>query len=104
LRGFEKFRFSGRNELVVNFEDRLYTPWRILTVALGGIIFCDGGYVWNEELTVRKLHADVGAGMLLGLTKSYSCRILYLNVAKSLDSNNWIVSFGSGMYFEIGDM
>jgi hypothetical protein len=104
LRGFEKFRFSGRNELVVNFEDRIYTPWRILTVALGGILFCDGGYVWNDKLAGRKLHGDVGAGMLLGLTKSYSSKILYLNVAKSLDSNNWIVSFGSRMYFEIGDM
>ncbi|MFH1337139.1 MAG: hypothetical protein ABII96_11530 [Candidatus Zixiibacteriota bacterium] len=104
LRGFEKFRFSGKNELIVNFEDRFYTPWRILTVALGGILFCDGGYVWNDKLAGRKLHADVGAGMLLGLTKSYSCKILYLNVAKSLDSNDWIVSFGSRMYFEIGDM
>lgn len=104
LRGFEKFRFSGRNELVVNFEDRVYTPWRILTVALGGILFCDGGYVWNDKLAGRKLHADVGAGMLLGLTKSYGCKILYLNVSKSLDSNDWIVSFGSRMYFEIGDM
>ncbi len=104
LRGFEKYRFSGKNELVVNFEDRLFTPWRILTVALGGILFCDAGYVWNEKLPGRKLHADVGAGILLGLTKSYDCKIIYLNVAKSLDSNDWIVSFGSGMYFEIGDM
>ncbi len=104
LRGFEKFRFSGNNQLVANFEDRIYTPWRVLTVALGGIIFCDGGYVWNDKLAGRKLHGDVGTGMLFGLTKSYGCKILYLNLAKSLDSRDWIVSFGSRMYFEIGDM
>ena len=104
LRGFEKFRFSGKNELVANFEDRIYTPWQILTVALGGIIFCDGGYVWDDKPAGRKLHGDVGAGALFGLTKSYSCKILYMDVAKSLDTNNWIVSFGSRMYFEIGDM
>jgi outer membrane protein assembly factor BamA len=104
LRGFEKYRFSGKNELVANFEDRIYTPWRILTVALGGILFGDAGYVWNDKLSGQKLHADLGAGMLLGLTKSYNCKIIYMNLAKSLDSNDWIVSFGSRMYFEIGDM
>ncbi len=58
----------------------------------------------TETQPGRKLHSDIGAGILLGLTKSYDCKIIYLDMAKSLDSDDWIVSFGSGMYFEIGDM
>jgi outer membrane protein assembly factor BamA len=104
LRGFEKYRFSGKNELVANLEDRIYTPWRILTVALGGILFGDAGYVWNDRLAGQRPHADVGGGLLLGLTKSYSCKVIYMNLAKSLDTQDWIVSFGSRMYFEIGDL
>lgn len=104
LRGFERSRFSGKNEVIMNFEDRIFSPWRILTVALGGILFCDAGYI-GENISVRqKLHTDIGSGLLLGFTKSYNWRIFHLDLAKSLDTNDWIVSFGSNLYFEIGDM
>jgi len=104
LRGFERSRFSGKNEVIVNLEDRIFSPWRILTVALGGILFFDAGYI-GEGLSVRqKLHADIGAGLLLGFTKSYNWRIVRLDLAKSLDTNDWILSFGSNLYFEIGEI
>ncbi len=103
LRGFEISRFSGKNEVILNLEDRIFSPWRILTVALGGILFFDAGYMGEDNLFGQKLHADAGAGLLLGFTKSYNWRIVRLDLAKSLDTNDWIVSFGSDLYFEIGD-
>ncbi len=104
LRGFEMSRFSGKNEIIVNLEDRIYSPWRILTVALGGILFFDAGYIGEDILIKQKLHSDIGSGLLLGFTKSYNWRIVRLDIAKSLDTNDWIVSFGSDLYFELGDL
>ena len=104
LRGFEKYRFSGKNELLFNFEDRVFFPWRILTVALGGVLFLDAGYVWDENLAGQKLHSDVGVGLRFGLTKSHAWRVGRIDFAKSLETNNWVISFDTGMYFEIGAM
>jgi outer membrane protein assembly factor BamA len=104
LRGFEKYRFSGKNELLLNFEDRVFFPWRILTVALGGVCFFDAGYVWDEKLAGQKLHSDVGVGLRLGLTKSHAWRVTRIDFARSLETNDWVISFDTGMYFEIGVM
>jgi hypothetical protein len=104
LRGFEKYRFSGENEIVFNFEDRIFSPWNILTVALGGVIFFDAGYIWDKKFESQKLHSDVGVGLRFGLTKSFGWRTARIDFAKSLETNNWIISFGSGMYFELGGM
>ncbi len=104
LRGFEQYRFSGKNHVVFNFEDRIFSPWRILTVGLGGVVFFDAGYVWDETPAEQKLHADVGAGLRFGFTKSHGWRVTRLDFAKSLETDDWVVSFGTGMYFELEDL
>jgi outer membrane protein assembly factor BamA len=104
LRGFEKYRFAGKNNMVINFEDRIFSPWKILTVALGGVLFFDAGYVWNENLAGQKLHTDVGAGLRFGFTKSNAWRVTRLDFAKSLETNDWVISFATGMYFELKEM
>jgi hypothetical protein len=104
VRGFEKYRFAGKNDIVFNFEDRIFSPWKILTVGLGGVLFFDGGYIWNEKLTGQRLHTDVGVGLRFGFTKSNAWRVSRLDFAKSLETNDWIISFGTGMYFELAEM
>jgi hypothetical protein len=104
LRGFEKYSFSGKNELIFNFENRLFSQWKILTVALGAVLFFDAGYIGDEKFVSEKLHSDVGLGLRFGLTKSYGWRMARIDLAKSLETNAWVVSFGSGMYFELGGM
>jgi hypothetical protein len=104
LRGFEQYRFSGRNEVVFNFEDRIFSPWRILTVGLGGVVFFDGGYVWDETPVGQRFHSDVGLGLRFGFTKSHRWKVSRLDLAKSLETNNWVVSLGTGMYFELEDL
>ncbi|MGB8656208.1 MAG: POTRA domain-containing protein [Candidatus Zixiibacteriota bacterium] len=104
LRGFEKYRFSGANDIVFNFEDRMFTPWRILTVGLGGVLFFDGGYVWNQKLAGQDFHSDVGLGLRLGFTKSHAWRVSRIDFAKSLETNDWVISFGTGMYFQLADL
>jgi outer membrane protein assembly factor BamA len=104
LRGFEKYRFAGKNDIVFNFEDRIFSPWKILTVALGGVLFFDGGLIWNEKLVGQRLHTDVGVGLRFGLTKSNAWRVSRLDFAKSLETNDWVISFSTGMYFELKEM
>jgi len=104
LRGFEKYRFAGKNDIVFNFEDRIFSPWKILTVGLGGVLFFDGGYIWNEKLMGQRLHTDVGIGLRFGFTKSNAWRVTRLDLAKSLETNDWIISFSTGMYFELKEM
>ena len=104
VRGFEKYRFAGKNDIVFNFEDRIFSPWKILTVGLGGVLFFDGGYIWNEKLTGQRLHTDVGVGLRFGFTKSNAWRVTRLDFAKSLESNDWVISFSTGMYFELVEM
>jgi hypothetical protein len=104
LRGFEKYRFAGKNDLIFNFEDRIFSPLKILTVGLGGVLFFDGGYIWNEKLVGQRLHADVGAGLRFGFTKSNAWRVTRLDFAKSLETNDWVISFSTGMYFELAEM
>lgn len=104
VRGFEKYRFAGKNDIVFNFEDRIFSPWKILTVGLGGVLFFDGGYIWNENLTGQRLHTDVGVGLRFGFTKSNAWRVTRLDFAKSLETNDWVISFSTGMYFELVEM
>jgi hypothetical protein len=104
LRGFEKYSFAGKNDIVFNFEDRIFSPWKILTVGLGGVLFFDGGYIWNEKLTGQRLHTDVGIGLRFGFTKSNAWRVTRLDFAKSLETNDWVISFSTGMYFELAEM
>jgi hypothetical protein len=104
LRGFERYRFSGKNQAVLNLEDRIFSPWRILTVGLGGVVFFDGGYVWDETVAGQKFHSDVGLGLRFGFTKSHGWRVTRLDFAKSLETNDWVLSFGTGMYFELEDL
>jgi hypothetical protein len=104
VRGFEKYRFTGKNELIFNFEDRIFSPWKILTVGLGGVLFFDAGYIWDEKLIGQKLHSDVGIGLRFGYTKSHDWRVVRVDFAKSLETNDWVLAFGSRMYFELADM
>ena len=104
LRGFEKYCFAGKNDIVFNFENRMFSPWKILTVGLGGVLFFDGGYIWNEKLVGQRFHADVGAGLRFGFTKSNAWRVTRLDFAKSLETNDWVISFDTGMYFELAEM
>jgi hypothetical protein len=104
LRGFERYRFSGKNQAILNLEDRIFSPWRILTVGWGGVVFFDGGYVWDETAVGQKLHSDVGLGLRFGFTKSHGWRVTRLDFAKSLETDDWVVSFGTGMYFELEDL
>ncbi|MCG8604946.1 BamA/TamA family outer membrane protein [bacterium] len=77
LRGYAAREFGGVHRLLLNLEDRIFTPLNILTVALGGVVFLDAGNVWQdgETITLRDLNYSVGFGLRLGYTKSPRSRV-----------------------------
>lgn len=103
LRGYPAYEFAGDRLAVGNVEYRFYIPVEILTVRLGGAAFFDIGRAWRrgEKIDPGDLRSDVGVGLRFGLTRSSTSRVLRLDLAKSLSSNDVFVSFGSTVLFSL---
>jgi hypothetical protein len=103
LRGYRAYQFTGNRLALGNVEYRFYLPLEILTVRIGGAAFFDIGRAWeaDERIELKDLKSDIGLGLRFGLTKSSTSRVLRLDVAKSLSSNDVFVSFATGMLFSL---
>ncbi len=101
LRGYKINEFSGQKQFLLNLEDRIFTPVKILTVALGGVVFFDAGYVWEKEnhINLKDLRSDVGIGLRLGFTKALGSRIARLDFARALNEDRYFISLGVGQVF-----
>lgn len=97
LRGFRAREFTGDKRLLINLEDRIFTPLNILTVALGGVVFLDAGHVWRatESFDLRDLNLSVGFGLRLGYTKSPNSRVGRIDFA-------WPLNRGGGFGVSVG--
>jgi len=103
LRGYPDRYFTGTRLALVNTEYRIFTPIEILTVGLGGALFFDAGYIWDKDdnIDLHDLKSDLGLGLRLGLTKSSTARSVRFDLAKSLDNNDWFISFGTENLFSL---
>ncbi|MFQ5637236.1 MAG: BamA/TamA family outer membrane protein [bacterium] len=98
LRGYGARRFTGKkSRLLINLEDRIFTPFNILTVAIGGVVFLDAGNVWDVNQTIRlsDLKFSAGFGLRLGYTKSPNSRISRIDFG-------WKINHGGGFGVSIG--
>ena len=101
LRGYEVNQFSGQKQILFNLEDRIFTSLKILTVALGAVVFFDAGYLWEKEshINLKDLRADMGIGLRLGFTKALAGRVARLDLAKALQEDRYFISLGVGQVF-----
>ncbi|HKZ22113.1 MAG TPA: BamA/TamA family outer membrane protein, partial [candidate division Zixibacteria bacterium] len=101
LRGYEINEFSGQKQILLNLEDRIFTPVKILTVALGAVVFFDAGYLWENEshINLKDLRTDVGVGLRLGFTKALAGRVARFDLAKALHEDRYFISLGVGQVF-----
>ncbi|MBD3234721.1 MAG: hypothetical protein GF315_13430 [candidate division Zixibacteria bacterium] len=104
LRGYDNYALAGQNYLVANFEQRYYSPIKILTVALGFAGFVDVGKSWYENAGYdsEDWKADVGIGLRFGLTKSSGNKVVRIDIARSLSEDKYNLSFGTLMFFSFG--
>ncbi len=103
LRGYSSYRFEGHKLALGNIEYRFFTPWEILTARPGGVLFFDIGEVWSEgeKIGFDNMKSNIGIGLRLGLTKSSTARVLRLDFAKPLTENDYYISFGTGILFNL---
>ena len=85
---------------MANAEYRIYSPLRVLTINLGGVLFTDVGQAWNRDESPRPSDAPVtyGFGLRLGFGKILGDRVLRMDWARGPEG--WITTFGFGMYFD----
>jgi len=104
LRGYHSNRFEGTRRVLINAEDRIFTPWRILTYAFGFVAFADAGYVWTQERPVRPqdLRADVGFGLRIYNTRAATARVSRLDIAFNLrGERGFLLALGSEQLFDL---
>lgn len=101
LRGYPARQFAGTRRLLLNIEDRIFTPVEILTVALGGVIFFDAGNVWRARETVdfADLNYGAGFGLRLGYTKSPNSRVGRIDFGWALNTGGFAISIGIDQQF-----
>lgn len=98
VRGLPARYDDGTSRWVGNIEYRYYSPLRILTVDLGGVLFTDVGQVWDSTRPVEFARAPwtYGFGLRLGFSKIAGERVFRMDWARGPDG--WITTFGFGTY------
>ncbi len=84
LRGYDPNTFDGTSRAVANMEWRRRITGELLHVAaLGVTAFADAGKTWGARVgpSTEGWRSDVGAGLLLELTRASLVRILRFEVA-----------------------
>jgi outer membrane protein assembly factor BamA len=106
LRGFPNNSFTGNKSLLVNLEDRFYSPQEFLHLAyMGGAVFLDAGQVQPQGngFDRKDWHADVGLGMRFGISRSAAGTVFRVDLAYAVgpvtQSNRWILSISSSQGF-----
>ena len=98
IRGLPARYDDGTRRWAGNIEYRYFSPLRILTVDLGGVVFTDVGQVWdrNEPVALHKAPWTWGMGLRLGFSKIAGERIFRMDWARGPEG--WITTFGFGAY------
>lgn len=117
LRGYTFKSFTGENRLLMNIEDRIFTPLDYRLFAIGVAGFVDSGYVWSSEDHLRfdDFGLTAGFGLRIGLKKSQSSRVVRVDFAVPIHQNfdnlgftqtrGWSISVSSSQIFNVlGDI
>ncbi len=104
LRGYKVDEFVGRNQILLNVEDRIFTYKTMLAGIFepGFVLFTDFGNTWNDrpgdELTM--LHGSFGAGLRLALVKAPGVSLIRIDYGIPMDANRPpVVTIGMEGFF-----
>jgi hypothetical protein len=113
LRGYTFKSFTGQNKVLMNIEDRIFTPLDFRIVAIGFVGFLDAGYVWSSEELFRfsDFGVSAGFGLRIGLKKSQSAKVVRVDLAFPLTNSSnafgitsnkgYSISISSGQVFSV---
>ncbi len=102
LRGYDPNTFDGTSRVVTNLEWRRRITGELLHVAaLGLTAFVDGGKTWGARVgpSTDGWRGDVGAGLLVEITRVSVVRILRLELAYPDHGKGWVFQLTSDSLF-----
>ncbi|MBI5638366.1 MAG: BamA/TamA family outer membrane protein [Nitrospinae bacterium] len=91
LRGYKVDEFTGRNQILINVEDRIFTYKTFLSGIFepGFVIFADFGNTWynspGDEL--KQLYGGFGAGLRLALVKAPGISLIRVDYGVPIELN-----------------
>lgn len=92
LRGYNVDEFIGRNQILFNVEDRIFTYRTLLSGIFepGFVLFADFGNTWNnregDELT--RLHGSFGGGVRLALVKAPGISLIRMDYGVPMETSH----------------
>jgi hypothetical protein len=101
LRGFPRDYVTGEELIRLNFENRLFTGIRFMSIYIGLVQFIDAAQSDGpgELRDFGKILWSTGAGVRIGTEKISNAELIRLDVAYAQRLNSWQLSFGVGQYF-----
>ena len=92
LRGFKKDFFVGKNMLVINLEERIFTYKHLFygTIEPGFVLFTDLGEAWRNVPGDKfdRLHQSVGAGLRFAVLKSPGVNLVRFDYGIPVDGSS----------------
>ena len=102
LRGWDPDTFDGTSRVVANLEWRKRLTGEVLHLGIFGMTcFADAGKTWGARVgePTYRVHADVGAGLLVELTRASIVRIIRVEVALPDDGRGPVfLATGSSLF------
>lgn len=92
LRGYNVDEFVGRNQILLNVEDRIFTYQTMLSgiVEPGFVLFADFGNTWNDQAgdDLTRVHGSCGAGLRLALVKAPGISLIRVDYGIPLEARH----------------
>jgi outer membrane protein assembly factor BamA len=102
LRGYTARAFNGDKKFIMNLESRIFTGLKLFTVAMGGILFIDGGYAWprNQSIDFSDLNYSAGFGFRFVFTKFPGSPIARIDFGYPINTGGGFgIALGVGQHF-----
>ena len=102
LRGYPAFSLTGDKTGLLNLEHRLRYGWPHGRLALGQVLFIDGGFALDPHQTFNQdlIHWSAGWGLRLGLPSLLGKRVARIDFAYPLDGGSISVSASVGQVLQ----
>ena len=104
LRGYKVDEFIGKNQMVINVEDRIFTYQTLLSgiIEPGFVLFTDWGNAWNNtpDDVLTQLYGSFGAGLRLALVKAPGVSLIRVDLGIPMDTRRpWVITVGMEGFF-----
>jgi outer membrane protein assembly factor BamA len=100
LRGYDYKAFTGNHRLLMNFENRIFTPLENRFIAVGIAQFIDAGYIWSSDY--GKVGTSTGMGLRIAFKKYGRIKLIRIDYAYPLinaNGSSGSISVSSGHAF-----